>query len=63
MIEQGLNLAVDAVKGNDLVEEIGEEGFRNGDVKSNDRSKKLNMDEEYGEMIKLISKIKLLEGC
>ena len=38
VIEQGLNLAVDAVRGKDLVEEIEgeEEEFRNGDVKSND---------------------------
>ena len=73
VIEQGLNSAVDAVRGKDLVEEIKEEGFRNWDVKSNNvksskplklsRSKKLKRDEEYGKMIIILSKIKLLKGC
>ena len=49
------------------------EEFRNGDVKGNDvksskplklsRSKKLKRDEEYGKMIKILSKIKSLKGC
>ena len=74
-IEQELNLAVNAVRGKDLVDEIegGEGEFRNGDVKSNDvklskplklsRSKKLERDDEYGKMNKILSKIKSLEGC
>ena len=38
----GLNLAVDAVRGKDLVEEIDgeQEEFRDGDVKSNNNSVK-----------------------
>ena len=50
-----------------------EEEFRNGDVKSNDiklskplklsRNKKLMREEEYGKLIKILSKIKSLKGC
>ena len=54
VIEQGLNFAVDAVRGKDKIKGENEE-FRNGDVKGNDiksskplklsRSKKLKRDE------------------
>ena len=73
VIEQGLNLAVEAVRGKDLVEENREGELRNWDVKSNDvksskslklsRSKKLKRDKEYRKMIKLLSEIESLKGC
>ena len=63
VIEQGLNFAVDAVRGKDKIEGENEE-FRNRDVKKIgvksfkplklSVSEKLKRDEEYGKMIQIL---------